>query len=362
MNINIEVIPKYLKSENKILNKIIEDTLKNKKLIYSSIELDIPKFKGSEFLFLERFIKKGIFYSFKDYTGIFMPIESFQILDKNIHFNLTSIFREAILEENHLKPLELKYVLTFEEPFTKYFYYTFINGVETEKSMIVSLEELRNILDLKEYGRFYDFEINILKKLKEDINIRSNFLLEYKKIKNGEFKNNKIVAIEFSITNKISKIKSEKTNELMSLIAPYIKDFKGTYDLLYKTLSYVSFEDLKSSLIFIIKNYNKNFTIEEEIEKYINNKFRLNYYKKIDSFKENIKNPLKFQNFIYKKLSKTIDVEIFKNNITSTYFLKKLYFAKEGEQLFFEGENIIISIKYSKKMESLIEVYLKKAE
>ena len=86
----------------------------------------------------------------------------------------------------------------------------------------------------------------------------------------------------------------------------------------------------------------------------------MNHYKKIDSFYENIKNPLKFQNSIYKKLSKTVDSEIFKNNITSTNFLKKLYFAKEGEQLFFEGENIIISIRYSKKIESLVEIYIKK--
>ena len=129
--------------------------------------------------------------------------------------------------------------------------------------------------------------------------------------------------------------------------------------MLYKTLNYVSFEELNSALAFIIKNHNKNFCIEEEIERYINNKFRLNHYKKIDSFYENIKNPLKFQNSIYKKLSKTVDSEIFKNNITSTNFLKKLYFAKEGEQLFFEGENIIISIKYSKKSESLVEIYLK---
>lgn len=360
MDINIEVTPKYIKAENEILNKIIEDTLKNKKLVYSTADLDIPKLKGSQFLFLERFIKKGIFYSFEKYSGVFIPIESFFISDNNIHFNLTNIFKEAILEENNLKVLELKYVLTFEESFTKYFYYTFIIGTEKEKNLIVPLEELRNLLNLKEYGRFYDFEINVLKKLKEDINTKSNFLLEYKKIKNGEFKNNKIVAIEFSIINKMSKIKIEKTNELMSIIAPYIKDFKGMYDMLYKTLNYVSFEELNSALAFIIKNHNKNFCVEEEIERYINNKFRLNHYKKIDSFYENIKNPLKFQNSIYKKLSKTVDSEIFKNNITSTNFLKKLYFAKEGEQLFFEGENIIISIRYSKKIESLVEIYIKK--
>lgn len=356
---NIEITPKYIKAESKILHKIILDTLKNKKLVYSISDLEIPKFKGSQFFFLERFIKKGIFYSFKKYTGVFLPIESFYISDKNVYFHLTNIFKEALLEENYLKELELKYVLTFEEIFTKNFYYSFIYDVENEKNIIIPIEELRNILNLKEYGRFYDFEINILKKLREDINSKSNFILEYKKIKNGEFKNNKIVAIEFSITNKISKINVEKTNELLALLAPYIKDFKKMYDTLYKTLKFVSFEELNSSIIFIIKNYNKNSSIEVEIEKYINNKFKLTHYKKIDSFYENIKNPLKFQNFIYKKLSETTDSEIFKNNLTSTIFLKKLYFAKEGEQLFFEGENTIISIKYSKKSDSLIELYIK---
>lgn len=359
MNISFEVTPKYIKSENFIINMIIDNIIKKKNTIFTLEELNIPELKGSHFLFIERFLKKGMSYSFKEKTGVFMPIESFFVEDKYIHFNVTNIFKEAILEENDLKILDLKYILKFEESFTKYFYYTFIINTEKEKNLVIPLDELRNLLGLKEYDRFYDFELNILKKLKKDIDLKTNFLLEYNKIKNGEFKNNKIVAIEFIISNKESKIKEEQTNELMGLLALHIKDFKFTYEMIYRALSYVDFKELKNSIHYIIKNHNKKFSIEEELNIFINNKFKLSQYIKIDSFYASCSNPLKFQNFLYKKLNDMINLEILDTNISSTKFLKFLYFAKEGEQIFFEDGDIIIAIKYSKKSDSFFEIYRK---
>lgn len=357
MNINFEVTPKYIKSENIIINMIIDSLLKKKKTIYTLEELNIPELKGSHFLFLDRFLKKGMSYSFKENIGVFMPIESFFIVDKYVHFNITDIFRGAILEENSLKVLDLKYILKFEESFTKYFYYNFVINTEKEKNLVIPLDELRNLLGLKEYDRFYDFELNILKKLKKDIDLKTNFLLEYNKIKNGEFKNNKVVAIEFIISNKESKIKSEQTNELMGLLATHIKDFKLTYELIYKALSYVEFKELRNSIHYILKNHNKKISIEEELNIFINNKFKLNQYTKIDSFYASCSNPLRFQNFLYKKLNDMVNLEILDTNVSSTKFLKFLYFAKEGEQIFFEDGDIIISIKYSKKSDSFFEIY-----
>lgn len=362
MNINIEINPKYIKPESMLLNIIIDDIIKNKKLNYAFSELNIPELKGSKIFFIERFIKKGIHYILKDETGIIMPIADYSILKNNISFNVTETFKNALLEENRFKDLDLKYVLKFEENFTKYFYYNFIMNTEKEKNLIIPMEELRNLLNLKEYERFYDFEINILKKLKKDIELRSNYLLEYNKIKSGEFKNNKVTAIEFSIYNKISKEKNEKVNELMGIIAADIKDFKYVYEILYKALNYVSFEELKTSLKLILKNISANSSIDEELNIFINNKYKLKTYKKIYEFNDNCKNPLKLQNFIYKKLTGITELKLFKDGITSTEFLKKLYFAKDGEQLFFEGDDIIISIKYSKKRDSLIEIFQKSSK
>ena len=360
MEINIEIIPKYVKPEIQLLNMFIDDILKNKKLIYSLSEISIPNLKGSRLLFLERFIKKGIHYAFKDNSGIILPISHYNISKNNISFFLSDVFKKAILEENIFSVLDLKYILKFEENFTKYFYYNFIADVEEKKNIIISLEDLRNILNLKEYERFYDFEINILKKLKKDIDLKTNYILEYEKIKSGEFENNKVTAIEFSIYNKTSKIKNEQVNELMTLIASRIKDFKYTYNILYKALEYLSSEELKKYLRLILKNTPNNSSIDEEINKFINNKFRLHKYEKIYEFSENFKNPLKMQNFIYKKLAGVVDSEFLKDNLTSTEFLKKIYFAEDGEQLFFESENIIISIRYFRKKESFIEVFQKK--
>lgn len=359
MNINIEINPKYIKPESILLNKIINDIIKNKKLNYAFSELNIPELKGSRIFFIERFIKKGIHYILGDETGIIMPIAGYSILKNNISFFITEIFKNALLEEK-FKDLDLKCVLKFEENFTKYFYYNFIMNTEKEKNLIIPIEELRNLLNLKEYERFYDFEINILKKLKKDIDLKSNYILEYEKIKSGEFKNNKVTAIEFSIYNKSSKIKNEQVNKLMTLIASQVKDFKYTYDMLYRALSYVSFEELKLSLKLILKNISSEDNIDEEIEKFIDNKFKLNKYEKIYEFHENFKNPLKMQNFIYKKLSGVLDLKFLRDNLTSTEFLKKIYFAKDGEELLFEGKNIIVSIKYFKNTESSIEVFQKK--
>lgn len=58
MEINIEIIPKYVKPEIQLLNMLIDDILKNKKLIYSLSEISVPNLKGSRLLFLERFVKK----------------------------------------------------------------------------------------------------------------------------------------------------------------------------------------------------------------------------------------------------------------------------------------------------------------
>ena len=357
MEINIEIIPKYVKPEIQLLNMLIDDILKNKKLIYNLSEISVPNLKGSRLLFLERFVKKGIHYAFKDNSGIILPVSHYNISKNNISFFLSDVFKKAILEENIFSVLDLKYILKFEENFTKYFYYNFIADVEEKKNIIISLENLRNILNLKEYERFYDFEINILKKLKKDIDLKTNYILEYEKIKSGEFKNNKVTAIEFSIYNKTSKIKNEQVNELMTLIASRIKDFKYTYNILYKALEYLSSEDLKKYLKLILKNTPNNSSIDEEINKFINNKFRLSKYEKIYEFSENFKNPLKMQNFIYKKLAGVVDLKFLKDNLTSTEFLKKIYFAKDGEQLFFENENIIISIRYFKNKETSIEVF-----
>lgn len=135
---------------------LIDDTLKSKKLVYSLSELGIPDFKGSKTSFLERFVKKGIHYSFKENIGIIMPISHYNILENNISFFFTDTFKGAILEENNFKELELKYVLKFEENFTKYFYYNFVTGVEKEKNIIISLDEFRNLLGFREYERFYE--------------------------------------------------------------------------------------------------------------------------------------------------------------------------------------------------------------
>ena len=148
----------------------------------------------------------------------------------------------------------------------------------------------------------------------------------------------------------------------MGIIAADIKDFKYVYEILYKALNYVSFEDLKTSLKLILKNISANSSIDEELNIFINNKYKLKTYKKIYEFNDNCKNPLKLQNFIYKKLTGITELKLFKDGITSTEFLKKLYFAKDGEQLFFEGDDIIISIKYSKKRDSLIEIFQKSSK
>lgn len=359
MNINFEIIPKYIKSEYFIINLIINDLLKNKNLLYTFDELNIPELKGSHFLFLERFIKKGFSYSFKEEAGVFMPIESFSLKDSHIEFNLTKIFKEAILEQNSLRVLDLKYILKFEESFSKYFYYNFVINTENEKNIVIPLEELKKILGLKEYERFYDFELNILKKLKKEIDLKTNYLLEYNKIKSGEFKNNKVIAIEFFINTKRSKAKLEETNELMSILATHIKDFKMCYDLLYNSLNYIDFNELKSSIQYILKNHNKDSSIEDELKIFIENKSKLSQYEKIDSFYASCLNPLKFQNFLYKKLTQMVNLEVLNTNVSSTKFLKVLYFAKEGEQLFFEDGPITIAIKYSKKAESFFEIYKK---
>lgn len=41
----------------------------------------------------------------------------------------------------------------------------------------------------------------------------------------------------------------------------------------------------------------------------------------------------------------------------STQFLMKLYFSKEGEELNFQKDSLLITIRYSKKNSSHIKIY-----
>lgn len=361
MEITLDITPRYIKSEFNLLNILLEDTLKSKKLYYNINQLDIPEYKGSKFLFLERFCKKSLTYSIDKTQGILFPVSHFSISDNNILFNLTLNFKQAIFEESFLKNLDLKYVLKFEENFTKLFYYNFVKGVEREKNIIVSLEEIREILNLNEYNRFYDFEMNILKKLKSDIDEKTNFILEYSKIKNGEFKNNKVVAIEFSIKNKISNLKNIQTNELMGIISNRITNFKTTYELIYNALDSISVDEIKKILKYIAKNPKDFPHFEEGLENLLNKNIELKDHILIKELSYPYSNPLKLQNFIYQELpdDKKISNSIKNDIVASTAFLKKIYLAKEGEQIFLEGDSIVVSIVFSKTAETVIKFYKK---
>ena len=141
------------------------------------------------------------------------------------------------MKKNDFKILNLKNTLLFQENFTKNFYYSFMIKNLEKREFIVTLDEFKNSLGFNEYERFYDFERNILKKIKYDIDSTTDYVLDFEKSKRNDFKNSKVTGLNFKLTDKNSEEKIKLANYLISLVSVKINDYKRLYDLIYNSLN-----------------------------------------------------------------------------------------------------------------------------
>lgn len=355
MSFYIDFNPKYTKTEKYLLQKIIKDFLSKKKTTYDLRELKIPKIKNDMENFLERFVKKGISFVSDNYKGTFLPISHYFIKDTSIDFFLSTFLEDALLERNELSNLHLKFTLLFEEHYTKDFYYSFVIKNIRKREFLVTLDELKLSLNFNEYERFYDFERNVLKKLKYDIDTHTDYILEFEKEKRNDFKNSKITGLMFKITDKNSEEKIKLTNNLISSVSSKTTDYKRLYDLIYSGLdSYLPSEIENFLQKSLTESKKRKLPFESVFEDSIRRKSN---YKLISEFQGKFNSPVELDHMLKNVINGLNLNDFSEKDINSTKLIMKLYFCKEGEVFDIQKNGILVNIKYSKKDISLVKIY-----
>ena len=206
-------------------------------------------------------------------SGSFPIFSSYSIVYDKINFTFT---REVYLGR---KPNTLFYLLRidfliFIGDELSYKLYTYLISSKTIRNTTeICLSELKEILNAKnKYERFFDFETKILKKAIDDINLFSNIKFQYKKIKTGEFKNNKVENILFTFNDK--EINSEiqenidlnsTANEIINIVKEDIKDFHSTYLLIKSYIRKRGVDYVQKNINYVKKHFKTN--VEQNLKK-----------------------------------------------------------------------------------------------
>lgn len=298
-------------------------------------------------------------------SGSFPVFSSYNIIYDKMDF----IFPREIFyskRENNLFSLLKFDFLLFMGDETSYNLYTHLISVKGYRnSTEVPLVELKEILDSNEkYPRFFDFENKVLRKTVESINLFSDIKLEYKKIKAGDFKNNKIEKIEFLFNNAPSDDKMQKRqnlnndiNIIMELIGKDIKNFHSVYELIKSYIIRRDFEYVYKNYLFIRTKF-KNFS-EKNFKKALLLDLANASSKEITTEIVNIRKIYTIPFYIQLDISTSMS----KNNMSDelqvlldTGFFNKVNTLKDNQIIAKKFDNFKIFIHYFKNKESVLKI------
>lgn len=190
--------------------------------------------------------------------GNFSLVNSFYKQEDTYIVLLGEEVRMSFSEKNFFNRIHLTSVLHFSTPHASNFYLNYLMKLGRELDYTISLKEIKEIMKVEEnYGRFYDFERNILKPLLEDINNYTEYYLTYEKVrKEGS---NRIDSIRFKGINKYVKYTKKQANELLYLIRDHVDDFEIVYEEIFINIMRKGYEYVYNNLMYTKENYTGNF-------------------------------------------------------------------------------------------------------
>ena len=204
--------------------------------------------------------------------------------------------------------------------------------------MEISVEDLKESIEVDSYSRFYDFEKFILKTIAADIEENTPYIIFYDKIKSGSSVNNKIVSLSFIITNKNFYANSKFAIELLEKTSQYI-NFNTAIAKITELLGVYS----KDIILNGIKSLEKKQTIENHLENIIKSQF-LENTSLLLHIKEKADNIIFLQKILFKEMEKIKESEIFDDQLINSRFNKKFYMLNIDKKIFFETKSIRIEI------------------
>ena len=296
-------------------------------------------------------------------SGSFPIFSSYSIVYDKINFTFT---REVYLGR---KPNTLFYLLRidfliFIGDELSYKLYTYLISSKTIRNTTeICFSELKEILNAKnKYERFFDFETKILKKAIDDINLFSNIKFQYKKIKTGEFKNNKVENILFTFNDK--EINSEiqenidlnsTANEIINIVKEDIKDFHSTYLLIKSYIRKRGVDYVQKNINYVKKHFKTN--VEQNLKKSLfldlAKSTSIKKEKTLVSIKRQYSTPFLIHleiSTIFKKNNLNIEFQ----ELLDSGFFNKLNILKNNEILEKKFDNFNLYVHYYTLQESTI--------
>lgn len=300
-------------------------------------------------------------------SGSFFIFSSYIIVYNKVHFIFSREVSLARKSDTLFSLLRVDFLIFMGDEFS-YNLYTYLISSRTVRNTIeISLMELKEILNTEnKYERFFDFETKVLKKAVDDINLFSNIKLYYKKIKIGEFKNNRVDKILFTLNDKENYSESKNTdlnnniNKIIDIVRDDIKDFRAAYELVKNYINKRGFDYVLKNVIFTKKNFKVN--IDQNLKKSL----LLDLARSTSAIKEttlvNIQKKYSTPFLIHLEISSIFK----KNNLDDEFqelldsgFFNKLNVLKNGEILEKKFDNFNILVHYYTLQESLIKIKIK---
>jgi plasmid replication initiation protein len=275
--ITLEELKSITKMANLQMNLNIVKGLFNKKINYSLIVKN-QNLEG-EFSVISSYFFDGELFHLNIAKEL-LPDHQFSLLFKEIHLPTFIKLRQ-------------KGTLKIYEEFVK-------THMESSK-LIFDIDELKDLLDVNDkYSRFFDFEKYIFKKILDEINRFSEYQVSYRKIKKGEGKTNRVIALEFEFINKEELLIKKQTDELVGVGRGRINNFSQTWELIYHSIKKNGFEFTRDTLEYTMSGGSKNF--EVLLRKSIEEKTVLILNKPIYEYSAIIDNTTKLSSLIYNKM------------------------------------------------------------
>lgn len=249
-DISIQSNKKFSKKE-KIL---LEFLLKNKeKILDNTISISILKIKKLLYLgelenilsFFQKFMEKTILYTIYrldilERRGSFSILSSYYIEKDSIHLKFTNEFKSIFQKNSYFQKNDFETLIFLQNEYAIALYNLLKFNISINRSLEISISKLKSILNLTDsYDRFFDFEKLILKPAFKEISKVTQKNIEYKKIKNINASNSKIIGLLLEIKDINEQEKINSTNTLIQILEKnltFLENKQEIWNLIFNTI------------------------------------------------------------------------------------------------------------------------------
>lgn len=376
-DISIQANKKFSKKE-KIL---LEFLLKNKEeILENNISISILKIKKLLYLgelenilsFFQKFMEKTILYTIYrldilERRGSFSILSSYYIEKDSIYLKFTDEFKSIFQKNSYFQKNDFETLLFLQNEYAIILYNLLKFNISLNRSLEISISKLKAILNLTDsYDRFFDFEKLILKPAFNEIAKVTKKNIEYKKIKNIDASNSKIIGLLLEIRDINEQEKINSTNTLIEIFEKNIISLENKqeiWNLIFNTIDDKGAEYIKKNIQYTIEHSQKNniflFLTEALTLDYYTNRYKNKIAKFSETFKQIEHIEKKYESIaqLHSDLFKILANLKFNYLTLNPHFLKSLQNLRIVHELEYFDNDFIIFAEYNSTGNSYISLF-----